>query len=402
MNINRHNYEEFFLLYVDNELSAQERNAVELFVQQNPDLGKELQLLQQSIVSHDEIIFDDKQSLLKDGSLQLQQKLMLFADDELPHEERAQLFTLLATDSTAAAEWKILQKTKLQPDESIVFEDKQSLYRAERGRVVGFRWRRIAAAAVLLGFGIWLGRNIFKTNEKAGGNETKSIANGKTNQPEQNKNTAVRISVQPIVKEDRNDQAVKSAVPEKLKGLDLPAKNNLAKTNEDNNAVKEKQIKQHDVRITDKNNNVVKQDLPNKMPSNNLPKPNLENLNKPGSNKEDVVIVQSKTTDKVNNIQHPAENKSDVAVVSKEKQIEAVKKLNDNDEGLTINSLAKKAVYNEDENNADTRILYMDEDKVKRTKIGGFLRRVKRVVERTTNIKTGNSVKVAGFEIAIK
>ena len=69
MNINRHNYEEFFLLYVDNELSAAERNAVELFVQQNPDLGEELQLLEQSVVSHDEIIFEDKQRLLKDNNL---------------------------------------------------------------------------------------------------------------------------------------------------------------------------------------------------------------------------------------------------------------------------------------------------------------------------------------------
>ena len=91
-----------------------------------------------------------------------------------------------------------------------------------------------------------------------------------------------------------------------------------------------------------------------------------------------------------------------MAVVSKEKQIETVKKSSDTNEGLTTNSLAKNAVYNEDENKSDNRILYMDEDKVKRTKVGGFLRRIKRVVERTTNIKTGNSVKVAGFEIAIK
>ncbi|HMC98831.1 MAG TPA: hypothetical protein VKH37_01715, partial [Ferruginibacter sp.] len=51
---------------------------------------------------------------------------------------------------------------------------------------------------------------------------------------------------------------------------------------------------------------------------------------------------------------------------------------------------------------SNNKILYMDEENVKRTKIGGLFRRLKRVVERTTNIKTGNSVKVAGFEIAIK
>jgi len=42
------------------------------------------------------------------------------------------------------------------------------------------------------------------------------------------------------------------------------------------------------------------------------------------------------------------------------------------------------------------------EDNAKRTKVGGFLRKVKRMLERNANIKTGNEVRVAGFEIAIK
>jgi|GEM_PF-272633 len=401
MQINRNNYEEFFLLYVDNELSAADSNAVELFVQQNPDLGEELQLLQQSIVSHDEIIFEDKQSLLKDGSLALQEKLMLFADDELPHEERADLFNLLATDSAAAAEWKILQQTKLQPDESIVFGDKRSLYRKEGGRVVAARWWRVAAAAVLLGFGIWLGANLFKADPK-GRKGVDSIAKGDPGQ-QKTTNPVDPTQVLPTPKQDSSGETVKNTSPQKDQEQIVPEKNNLVNSNDKNtNSNKDKLIKQNNVIPKDNNNSVAKEDLPIKKPSNNLPKPNLGNLNNPGSNKEDVVIVQPKTTDKINGIQRPAETKTEVAVNNKEKQIEAVKKITDTNEGASTNSFAKNAVYNEDETKSDNKILYMDEDKVKRTKVGGFLRRLTRVVERTTNIKAGKSVKVAGFEIAIK
>jgi len=43
-----------------------------------------------------------------------------------------------------------------------------------------------------------------------------------------------------------------------------------------------------------------------------------------------------------------------------------------------------------------------DDDKVKMSGLGGFLRKAKRVIERTTNINTGEGIKVAGFEIALK
>ena len=50
----------------------------------------------------------------------------------------------------------------------------------------------------------------------------------------------------------------------------------------------------------------------------------------------------------------------------------------------------------------NNRYLNVDDDKQKRTALGGFIRKAKRVLERNTNVKTGDGIKIAGFEIALK
>ncbi|MBO9570907.1 MAG: hypothetical protein J7497_01660, partial [Chitinophagaceae bacterium] len=66
MLINRTNYEEFFLLYVDGELSAGDRIAVEKFASEHPDLLEELNLLKETVlVPENEIVFEGKEKLYK-------------------------------------------------------------------------------------------------------------------------------------------------------------------------------------------------------------------------------------------------------------------------------------------------------------------------------------------------
>ncbi len=66
MNITRNNYEEYFLLSIDRELSADEQEALESFVRRHPDLEKELDRLKQTVNFPPEIIFDNKNSLLRE------------------------------------------------------------------------------------------------------------------------------------------------------------------------------------------------------------------------------------------------------------------------------------------------------------------------------------------------
>ena len=65
MQINRNNYEELFLLYVDNELSAADRKAVEEFTAQHTDLYDELLQLQEVVLTDEPVSFTDKSSLLR-------------------------------------------------------------------------------------------------------------------------------------------------------------------------------------------------------------------------------------------------------------------------------------------------------------------------------------------------
>ena len=103
MNINRHNYEEYFILYMDNELNSDDRRQVEEFIQKNPDLKEELDiLLQYKLVPDADIVFSGKEELLKhDGLVHenfagipgngYQEWLMLYIDNELNSDQRIEV-----------------------------------------------------------------------------------------------------------------------------------------------------------------------------------------------------------------------------------------------------------------------------------------------------------------------
>ena len=65
MDINRNNYETFFLLYLDKELNAAERMEVENFLSAHADLQKEFSLLQHTIQRPMETVFEPKELLYR-------------------------------------------------------------------------------------------------------------------------------------------------------------------------------------------------------------------------------------------------------------------------------------------------------------------------------------------------
>lgn len=159
MNINRYNYEEYFLLYTDNELNVAERQAVEQFIEENPDLERELLLFRQtSFRPDDSIVFNSKEILLRSlsgenfiNSINCEQLCVLYGDDELTNQEKAGVEQFVYDNPEYQESFELMQSVKLTPDSSITFPNKKCLYRREKNtKPVLFTWWRMAAAAVIL------------------------------------------------------------------------------------------------------------------------------------------------------------------------------------------------------------------------------------------------------------
>jgi hypothetical protein len=155
MVINRNNYEEFFLMYVDDELTSQQCAEVEKFVEQNPDLRSEFEMLKQTkLEAGDTIEFAHKTELLKIkdsiGLDNYQEYFLLYIDNELNESSRKAVEKFVLQHPQLQNEFTLLKQTIL-PQEKISFHHKKSLYKKEERRVVYFKWTRIAAAAALVG-----------------------------------------------------------------------------------------------------------------------------------------------------------------------------------------------------------------------------------------------------------
>jgi anti-sigma factor RsiW len=154
--INRSNYEEYFLLYVDDELTAEEKAAVDQFLLLNPDLHQELEILLQTKLPPDLIPMEEKESLFS-GSMKtkvLDETLLLYLDNELNEEEKRKVEENLESDAAYRLQYELLLKTKSDSSEVKVCPFKEELYRREERRIPVLWWRVAAVVLVVLSMGV--------------------------------------------------------------------------------------------------------------------------------------------------------------------------------------------------------------------------------------------------------
>lgn len=157
--ITRDNYEAYFVMYIDDELNAPERKAVEQFIEQNPDLEEEMVMLQQSVLKADDhIVFEQKELLFKGtehspiNEQNCEEYFVLYGDDELTNAEKEKVEQFVYHHPQYQADFELIQQIKLVPDNALSFPDKTYLYRTveDDNRVIAFPWWRFSSAAIAI------------------------------------------------------------------------------------------------------------------------------------------------------------------------------------------------------------------------------------------------------------
>lgn len=360
MNIlNRHNYEEYFLLYIDDELNAAEKRAVEEFVNQYPDLKIELEMLQQSVLPPDPVVFHDKDVLLKNTSsfineTNYEEYFVLYGDDELNNEQKDIVEEFVYRNPIHHAEFALIQKARLQADTHIVFPDKTSLYRTEGEdeKVFVIRWWRIAAAAVVFLFLSGLGWYLI--SEKAP--------------------TPVVVRKLPSNKIDQPTSTTPRQQQESIAQANLAAETINAQRKEVTQAKQD--ISRRSIKSQQKN--VTKQTL--RVPE--IVEKDIEGRN--------IQIASNVTKEK-------AEVNVDKMQASGSLALQGTKEVIDEAVGSVEPNPYAFAASND-------QIEILNTTVSKKNKLRGLFRKVSRVVEKTTNIETGDGkgLRIANFEIAVK
>jgi len=376
MLINRHNYEEFFILYMDNELDPAGRRMVEDFVQLHPDLKEELDiLLQYKLVPDTQIVFDGKEELMKENGQPLisssnhEEWFSLYIDNELAPEQRKQVEAFVAANPATRVTLELLQKTKLQP-EQISFPDKSSLYRKEEKtrRIVPVYWR--AAAAILI---IILGITGFLIVNRKPGTGQPEVAKAPANLPAktvlpENKESVIPKNVQPET--IANNPVNKNKATEPFTTPAQQSEQTLAKQQQKNNPLS----KQPGNNPLPESGNDEMTASNKVQPTNNLPKP----VHNPNLINSQVPVDALASNIKANNI--PQQVIPNPVVTSANPQPSDI----------------IQATYTNNEP--------LEETEGKKNKNRGFFRKIARTFEKRTNIDPtdDNRLLVAGLSIKLK
>jgi hypothetical protein len=153
MTITRDNYEPYFLDFLEGNLKEDQIDQFLDFLELNPDLKEELQLLENMTLPEEQIDFSGKEHLYKtsaDFKAATETKMIASLEGDLESNEKKLFESQLEGHPELKSEYELFSKTILSPDPSVKFPNKKSLYRKSGNRIILTLAARAAAVIILL------------------------------------------------------------------------------------------------------------------------------------------------------------------------------------------------------------------------------------------------------------
>ena len=150
-NIDIHNYEAYLLDFSEGNLTGELQVELELFLIQHPELEINLDELSLVSLENEAASFSNKNSLKKsEADLVSETQFIGYIENHLPENERLALEKSCAINPSLAKELTLYNHTIAKADETIVFENKQSLKRKPKVIWFNFSATHYAAAACIV------------------------------------------------------------------------------------------------------------------------------------------------------------------------------------------------------------------------------------------------------------
>jgi hypothetical protein len=155
MRITAENYEAFFLDYHEGSLNLQQVAELMIFLEENPALKEAFEAFENIKVKADEFVSLSR-SALKKIPANYNELLIGHLEGSLSDKEEKRLQDLLSSEPKFESELNLFKQTILVPDPNIIFENKDSLKKNSKGRIINLYYYVSAAASVAVIIGLYL------------------------------------------------------------------------------------------------------------------------------------------------------------------------------------------------------------------------------------------------------
>lgn len=166
--ITRNNYEVYFIDYLEGNLTSSQRNEFIAFLESNPDIKEELRSWEKVKINPDtNIQFSEKNTLKKTHAIfseefHFEELCIAKGEGDLTESEASCFDQYIREEPKKAEIYNLYSKTKLKPDNSIVFPEKEKL-KTQKSKLIKLNYQTILAFAASIALIIGLFFN-YSTN----------------------------------------------------------------------------------------------------------------------------------------------------------------------------------------------------------------------------------------------